>query len=157
MRNKKGSFDILDVFAIIAIFLLIATFVFFVNILRVSHFLQDSEKQQIYGEDAMGSSITLINYLRTPVEDGQTISDLIITSYNKKDYSKLESKTRELLKNLNSENKENKVMLIKDETLIKEIKITEELSNQLSIVKEINLTLDNKNEILVRWVKYVKK
>jgi hypothetical protein len=153
MKNKKAALDILDLVSIIVIFLLVFSFIFFINFQRAAKGFQKTT-QELYGEESLDNTITLISYLKTPIDD-KTISDLIISSYYKNDYTQLTQKTKEIIKNLNNENEENSIVLIKEETMIKEIG---ELSRTKKlIVTEIDIPLNEKEKIKIRLIKNVKK
>jgi hypothetical protein len=93
--NKKGFFDLVDIFAFIFLCLLFT--VFYIYFLYGGNlqksFVQDEVKVLQYKD----LNTLLLNYLRTPTENDKTISDLLIESYIKNDYKDFENKTREIL------------------------------------------------------------
>ena len=97
LKNKKGFFDLEDIFAIIFLCLVFTVFyIYFLygaNLEKSFSFTQNEVKVLQYKD----MNTLLINYLRTPIENGRTISDLLVESYIKNDFKEFENKTREIL------------------------------------------------------------
>src|SRR3989344_1100526 len=93
MYNKKALLDI-AVYAIPSFFLLILILVAF-----SFYFIQVSkDTPSLYSSKSDDQILTTITYLRTPVNQEETISDLIRQSLDKNDFTELDEKTNELLK-----------------------------------------------------------
>lgn len=54
-----------------------------------------TKKETIEGVELNSFNLMLLNYLRTPAEDGN-IADFIVKSYHKNDFTKVEELTREI-------------------------------------------------------------
>lgn len=93
MYNKKALLDI-AVYAIPSFFLLILILVAF-----SFYFIQVSrDTPSLYSPELDDKTLTIITYLRTPINQQETISDLIRQSIDKNDFTDLDDKTNELLK-----------------------------------------------------------
>ena len=93
MYNKKALLDI-AVYAIPSFFLLILILVAF-----SFYFIQVSKDTPLlYSPKSDDKTLTIITYLRTPINQEETISDLIRQSIDKNDFTELDEKTNELLK-----------------------------------------------------------
>lgn len=71
-RKAQGPAGLAITLAIITIALIV---VFFMSLIQKT----GAENKINDAEDKVGDEITLLSYLRTPVEGGQTISDLIVS------------------------------------------------------------------------------
>ena len=92
MYNKKALLDI-AVYAIPSFFLLILILVAF-----SFYFIQVSkDTPPLYSPELDDETLTIITYLRTPINQEETISDLIRQSIDKNDFTELDEKTNELL------------------------------------------------------------
>ena len=93
MYNKKALLDI-AVYAIPSFFLLILILVAF-----SFYFIQVSkDTSSLYSSEFDDKTLTIITYLRTPINQEETISDLLRQSMDKNDFAELDEITNELLK-----------------------------------------------------------
>lgn len=100
MLNKKGAEtgDILG----LAFFGFICIAIMLIAIYIIAPMMGDRAKSSVNEDIAIfNENLFLFNYLRMPVED-KTMADLVLESYIKKDYKKLESETENFLKELHS-------------------------------------------------------
>ena len=77
IHNKKGRFgDAVDILAIVGVLIL---FFFFVSTV-LSGNLKKQDKISLASLDQINSKSVLLNYLRTPTENGLTLEELIIAA-----------------------------------------------------------------------------
>ena len=94
-KNKKGFFDLVDIFAFIFLCLLFT--VFYIYFSYGGNLIKSFTQNEVKVLDYKDLNTLLLNYLRTPVENDKTISDLLVESYIKNDFKEFENKTKEIL------------------------------------------------------------
>lgn len=85
----------MDIFAFI--FLCLVFTIFYIYFLSGENLQKSFEKNEVKVLEYKDLNTLLLNYLKTPIENGRTISDLLVESYIKNDYKDFENKTREIL------------------------------------------------------------